>query len=194
MQKTETEHQRSAFSEVSCASCHMSSAVKGTPHRDHSFTVPTEMIARALVADVARAAPTRMAFRLKPGRVGHALPTGDLFRRLVVTVDAKDEQGRVVSRARRYLARHFAQKQMPGGSHARVDFRDDRVGADLEPCFELDVGRGSHRTYEIEIAYERVLQPRSQREDDAVVEAHVPILERTVSATMPLTLRPCTKP
>jgi hypothetical protein len=192
MQKTASEHRASAFSGTACSSCHMESTGPGKKHRDHRFEVGREMLARALVADVARAGATRVAFRLRPGSIGHAFPTGDLFRRLVVEVEALDEGGNVLARKRRYLSRHFLSKRLPDGTTIRVDGPDSRVGAGLAPCFELDVGpRGDSRAFRIGIAHERVEEPRSGREDDAAVGAHVLIWERILEATPEASLSPC---
>lgn len=191
MQKTETEHQASAYADVSCASCHMPSIAGGRSHHDHTFRVTGAMLSQALVADVARAKGTRIAFRLRPGEIGHAFPTGDLFRRLVVRVEAVRD-GRVEASAERYLYRHFRSVALPSGESSKVETSDDRVGASLEPCFELDVGpRGRDLPLRIEIALERVEQPRGSRERDAEVSAHVPVWTKMLDGAGEGKDRPC---
>jgi hypothetical protein len=174
MQKTVAEHEASAFADTACASCHMRSVTGEKKHRDHRFEVTPEMMKRAMVAGVTRASESRAAVRLKLGTVGHAFPTGDLFRRLSVEVESLDDEGSVLTRRRRYLSRHFT------GKVIRVDGPDDRIGGSaLEPCFEIDVGRlGANRPIRIAITHERVEEPRSAREEDAYVGARTLIWER----------------
>lgn len=169
MQRTATEHAASAFASTACASCHMPGA--GTrPHKDHRFQVDDAMLARALVADVTRAGPTRVALRLRPGDVGHAMPTGDLFRRLEVRVVATGDAGEELGVATRFLSRKFRSERTAAGTSTKIDARDDRVGAGLEPCFELDVGAGgAGRPLAVTIQYQRVQEPRGKRESDAVL-------------------------
>ena len=169
MQRTATEHAASAFASTACASCHMPSS--GTrPHRDHRFQVDDAMLARALVADVTPAGATRVALRIRSGAVGHAMPTGDIFRRLEVRVVATGGAGEVLGSATRFLSRKFRSERTAAGTFTKSDARDDRVGAGLEPCFELDVGaRGAGRPLSVTIQYQRVQEPRRGGEGDAVL-------------------------
>lgn len=191
MQKTATEHARSALSASSCESCHMP-AVPGPPrsHVDHRFEVDDAMLARALVADVARAGPSRIAVRLVPGKVGHAMPTGDLFRRLEVRATATDAAtGDVLGTATRYLSRKFRTERV-GDTAARVDAFDDRVGADLPPCFELDLGRrAAGAPIALAVTYQRVQEPRTGDERGAVVTSSVPVFGARIAEASPLA--PC---
>lgn len=178
MQATETEHKASAFASTPCAGCHLKPK---DGHRDHRFDV-VPLLAQAIVADVARASPTRVALRLSPNKIGHAFPTGDLFRRAVVRVTDGD---RVV--AQRYLARHFKTIRLPDGTLPRVDDHDDRVGAGAPACFELEAPSGEAK---VEIALERVEAQRSAREADALVSGHLLVWERHLPSTVE-TYRPC---
>jgi hypothetical protein len=183
MQKTETEHAGSAFRAKPCASCHMETVTHGPrPHRDHRFDV-APLLARAIRADVARASATRAAFRLRPGEIGHAFPTGDLFRRVAIHVEAIGEDGKSVAGARRYLMRRFTSTLLPNGESAKVEVRDDRVGgADLAPCIEVDVGSlGAGLPLRVEIALDDVDHPRGGRDEDAVVSAHLPVFRAVVA-------------
>lgn len=74
MQKTAHEHDGAR----TCASCHM-------PKGQHRFAVSREpaMLSAALEVNAARTADG-VTFLLTPRDVGHAFPTGDLFRRLVL--------------------------------------------------------------------------------------------------------------
>lgn len=172
MQRTASEHAKSALSSTSCESCHMPKAGK---HQDHGFLVDDAMLARALVADVARVGASRVAVRLRPGEVGHAMPTGDLFRRLEVRAAVTDEHGETLGSATRFLARKLRSERVSDGVFVKVDGKDDRVGApDLESCFELDLGvAAASRPIALTIAHQRVQEPRGRERDALVNESRV---------------------
>jgi len=176
MQRTATEHQKSAYSGVPCAGCHM--PARGAGRVDHGFAIDREMLQSAVVADVERASAGTIALRLRPGRVGHAMPTGDLFRRVVVEAELRDATGAIIARRRRDLARHFT-----GAS--RVELRDDRIGEGLEPCFELDFGPTARGTVHLEIAYERVAHPIGPRPERAEVTSRVLLRAFDLAAASP---------
>jgi hypothetical protein len=83
MQDTVAEHAASKYSRVSCQSCHMPErrAEGQMPHTDHRFlmsiaggrTAPVDVELVARQGDEVRVA-------LTPARIGHAFPSGDLFR------------------------------------------------------------------------------------------------------------------
>ncbi len=191
MQRTVTEHAASAFAKSSCESCHMPSATTTTrPHKDHRFLVDDAMLARALVASASRAGPSRVALRIRPGDVGHAMPTGDLFRRLAVRVAAHEGEQEVAS-ATRFLSRKFRTERVGDGVFAKVDAKDDRVGAGLEPCFELDVGpRGVGRNLAITISYQRVQEPRTANENDVVLNGSTVLWSTSLPANQEIS-NPC---
>lgn len=178
MQRTASEHDASDHARTSCVTCHM-------PGKDHGFVVTDAMIRGALVADVARAGPGAVALRLQPGRVGHAFPTGDLFRRVVVEADLLDEHGTVQASRRRDLARTLGQAH---------EGPDDRIGADLAPCFELDfapVRAIASPSIHLTLGYERVAHPIGPRPEQALVDSRVILLETDVADRGPA--RPCAK-
>lgn len=192
MQRTVTEHAVSAFAGTPCEGCHMPRAGGERRHADHRFEVDTAMLHRALGVSATRAGPSRIAVRIKPGEVGHAMPTGDLFRRLEVRAFAEDERGKVVADKTRYLSRKF-RTEVVRGVYARVDDYDDRVGAGLAPCFELELGtRGAGRTIELVVAYQRVQEPHTSEERGAVVNATTSLFHVRVAASEPA--QPCPVP
>jgi len=170
MQKTASEHRASAYGATACASCHLPSR---DGHRDHRFDVEP-LVAKAIVVDVTRAGPNRLAFRLAPGAVGHAFPTGDLFRRLAVRVRSPDG-ARV---AERFLGREFVSTTLADGTRTRTEVRDERVGAGLAPCFELAAPSGAAS---VEIALERVHEP-STRGHEVVVRSRTIAWQGVISA------------
>lgn len=135
MQATVTEHARSAFADTPCADCHMPWTGEGTArHRDHSFVASRDQhMLRSAVEVEAERDGDGVTLRLSPGRIGHAFPTGDLFRRLWVEVEVLDAHGDELAYDGRALGRRFTR----GGGHL---LRDDRPGAQERPVevrFEL---------------------------------------------------------
>jgi len=114
--------------------------------------------------------------------VGHAFPTGDLFRRLGVFVEVVggdparavgDDSARTLG-ARRYLTRHYRPLGAAGIPAPAV--LDDRLGVDGQPraAVELDLGAAAARWPLIwRVAYQRVEHPAGASEDSAVVESEV---------------------
>jgi hypothetical protein len=141
MQRTVSEHARSPAHEQACQSCHMPpSGEGGALHRSHDFAVVGEpRMLRAAAEIAATRSPGQVEVRLEPRAVGHAFPTGDLFRRLAVSVTGEGcEQTR-------YLARHFGAERLPSGAGIKIELSDDRVGLgararvvgfELEPACE----------------------------------------------------------
>ena len=106
MQRTLWEHDRSAFSDRSCVDCHMTADASGA--HDHRFDVSRNpAFLRRALASSARRNDEGITVELAPLEVGHAFPTGDLFRRIEVRAIARDARGRETDRSHRYLARHF---------------------------------------------------------------------------------------
>jgi len=98
MQKTLTEHAQSAHAAKPCQDCHMPRvpSKKGAAHRSHDFRVQgnKDMMVRAVVVDKAEIKDDSLHIDMRPGTIGHAFPTGDLYRRVevrVFAVDAKDK-------------------------------------------------------------------------------------------------------
>ncbi len=84
MQKTATEHAGSAYRDRTCASCHMKAGENG--RRTHGFVASHDatMLANAIDVQATRQENGHLVFVLSSRDVGHAFPTGDLFRRLVL--------------------------------------------------------------------------------------------------------------
>ena len=75
-----------------------------TEHAASRFAVASDpaMLRRALVVHVTRRGDA-VAFDLAPGEVGHAVPTGDLFRRLVLVAEVVGEDFLLLAHASRPL-------------------------------------------------------------------------------------------
>ncbi len=104
----------------SCQDCHMQS-VDG--HKRHTFAVRREpgAIAKALDVDVSIYGTT-LVVTVKARDVGHAVPTGDQYRRLELRV-------RVAGRSHVLVyARTFGDRKGPSGANERYEVADTRVG------------------------------------------------------------------
>jgi hypothetical protein len=135
MQNTVREHAQSRFSSTPCQSCHM--PVVGTgpgAHRSHDFSVigNAAMIRRAATVEASLVAASEVAVVVTAAAVGHAFPTGDMFRRLEVRADVRDTRGATTGTLRPVmLARRFGDVPRGGPGSAlgfqRVQTGDDRV-------------------------------------------------------------------
>jgi len=139
MQSTISEHRASAFASVACATCHM--PYKPSGHRDHRFDVTRneELLRRALQLRAKRT-PSGLEIVLTTNNVGHAMPTGDLFRRLRVSVHAQAKDGTLIDE--RELAMDRTTNSLRG--ERRLSFE----GAALVHASSIDV----------DVYYERVAQ------------------------------------
>jgi len=169
MQRTAEEHAKTADGRT-CSDCHMPRSEGPRPHKSHRFPggYDVAMLKSALEIRAERPQPTRVRVHLRPVGVTHAMPTGDLFRRLVVEVvsgESSAEKGRVV-----YLARHFQR-----GDGMR-EIEDDRVH-ELTRSIDLDV---APRPARIRVRYERVAHLRGEDEREAEVESSVVISEMSL--------------
>ncbi len=79
---------------------------RGRKHRGHDFRVAAETVRGAAEVTVLRAGTT-VRVTLRPGAVGHAFPTGDMFRRIEIDGTAVGADHAVVAQQVRYLTRHF---------------------------------------------------------------------------------------
>ncbi|MFO7561205.1 MAG: multiheme c-type cytochrome [Enhygromyxa sp.] len=136
MQRTVGEHRRSPARDQPCQACHMPPRASegGKVHRGHGFHVvgePRMLRAAARITgerEIDEQGRALVRVILAPRAAGHAFPTGDLLRRLLVRVE-----GSHPCEAERYLARHFALVRSRGGAAIRVEVDDDRVGLTGDP-------------------------------------------------------------
>jgi hypothetical protein len=171
MQLTATEHRASRSADVSCASCHMPRVATGGPsHLDHRFEASRDV---ALLRSAARITAVRggriVTFTFTPLRVGHALPTGDIFRRLRLVVVLADR------RVETTLGRKTKRADALGTPNAA----DDRPFVRGEPArVDLDLGDGA-QPIGWRVLYERVEHPTTLDERDALVEGAVELASGT---------------
>jgi hypothetical protein len=157
LQDTLAEWARSNFADRPCQDCHMPPAGEGSArHRSHAFRVLDDpaLLARAVRVIAAAHREGRailVTIELAPGEIGHAFPTGDMFRQAVLTVCAGASQRREI------LRRYFAQTITPDGrGHLLGQVDDTRVpppGAGEAPRlkFRLDDPDASEVSWSLEL-------------------------------------------
>jgi hypothetical protein len=173
MQATVTEHARSAQRDRTCASCHMPLTKPGVgAHRSHAFFGGhDEAIVKSAVTVQAERSRDGARITLTPRELGHAFPTGDLFRRIEVSAEAIGTEWQVVARARRYLTRHWERQPSPFGVVLRRATSDDRPLA-AAAVIDLPLGATS-LPIAWRVAYQRVEHPRSDDEQDSSIEGEI---------------------
>ncbi|MFO0660799.1 MAG: multiheme c-type cytochrome [Polyangiaceae bacterium] len=131
MQNTHNEWRSSSFANTACQSCHMPLVDdgNGTTHHNHDFSVikNPSLIRRAVRVSATRPTNSTLEARLESAWVGHAFPTGDMFRRLqfrVYAVDATGGKTKLLARPID-LARTF--RDVPLHPDSNVDFSTQRV-------------------------------------------------------------------
>jgi hypothetical protein len=180
MQFTVTEHRESAFAEVACVDCHMPRDAAGK--RTHRFDASRspEFLRNAVAVVDAQATKNEVIVTLAPRRVGHAFPTGDMFRRLVVTAEDVDGPHRVERR----LTRTFG--PAPDGAKKHMT-NDTRLRGTT--TFRLPVRAVA--SVRVRVLYQRLIsvglelpsrqeRPRETLEDEIVLAERVlPVSEAT---------------
>jgi len=179
MQSTVSEHARSLERETACADCHMPKVAGNGGHRSHRFAGGRdENLVRGAVSVMAsRTAPSTLRVSLAPRRLGHAFPTGDLFRRVEVSAEVVGVEWQVLASDRHYLARHWERDpKSPFGVVLRTAVLDDRP-LDGPVDVDLDLGeRAAGLPIGWRVAYQRVEHPRSDDESDSAVEGEIEFL------------------
>lgn len=147
MQKTMSEHAASSARDRSCADCHMpKDEAARSGHRFAASRDPA-LLARSVTVDVARTPEGFVAFTIRARDVGHAFPTGDLFRRLVLRV--RGPRG-VVERP---LDRTFGARKDERGRVVRFETRDRRPAPEERVLVPIAAGAGVR----YELVYQRVV-------------------------------------
>jgi hypothetical protein len=192
MQDTVAEWRASSFASTPCQECHMPLVGEGaTRHRRHDFRVmgDVSLLKEAIVATANRRDDTTLELTVASGRVGHAFPTGDMFRRLEARATAIDDAGNVVGTAKPIeLARVF--RDVPRDpdsktdlSHQRVEVADTRLGPpgtkNAQRTVRLTVREAKGARLRWEIAYQRMMHPLAesfgvnQLEDETIVASGI---------------------
>jgi hypothetical protein len=169
MQLTATEHRASPRASVACATCHMPRVTTGgRAHASHRFEAShdPELVRRAARITAARSG-RKVTFTFTPDQVGHAFPTGDLFRRLRLVVELEGRQVEV------FLGRKT--KRGASLATAAVNAADDRPFVRGEPAIvDVDLGDDA-RPRAWRVIYERVEHPTTLDERGALVEGAIEV-------------------
>lgn len=185
MQLTIREHQSSPFASLSCADCHMP---KVNGHKSHSFSASRdpELIRSAVQIQAARTSPQIVQIHLQSGHIGHAFPTGDLFRRVRIEATALGPDQSILARREHILARSFGEHRY-GLFASRTQIGDTRLGTDgPSKTIELDLGTDAAMApIHYRIAYERVEHPLSKDGRKAVIEGEIVLSEGIFEAPPP---------
>lgn len=156
MQSTVSEHRQSPLRGQTCIDCHMPRTAAG--RRSHAFASAhdPQVLRAALRITATRPGPSLVRLELTPQRVGHALPTGDLFRRLALRVEGQAADGRRLGQ-QRLLQRHFGLVRQLG-AWVRVTAYDDRLTGKAGIDLPLDSSLAG-RPLRWQVRYQRVELP-----------------------------------
>lgn len=177
MQSTVSEHARGKFAGLACATCHMP---KDGTRRQHGFSRQRResSLKDAIVVRARRISSRRVELELESVGVGHAFPTGDLFRRLEISVEAVGDDYASVTRSVRYLARHYRPLGKVGVPRRVI--HDDRLGADgtRRALVELTLAPAADGfPLAWRVAYQRVEHPAGVSDESAVIESEVTLAQ-----------------
>jgi len=181
MQRTWREHHDGNVdgSSAGCSDCHLprTDDGNGKSHRRHDFPggYDPQMVRRSLRITARRTGPSSVEITLQPGDVTHAVPTGDLFRRLALSAQTI---GLHPSKSVRYLARHH--RDVGRGMRVEVDDDRPRVRASV---VTLDLGANAGQSpIEYRVSYQRVDQLLGNDEARAVVLGEIELAAGVLQA------------
>lgn len=186
MQSTHSEFRASPYAGTGCADCHAPMVDNREPssgpgqHRSHTFVASRDTaLLRSAVSISAARDGNRVNVHIQPLGLGHAFPTGDLFRRLSVTAEVVGVEEQVLAEASRMLSRHFA---IDPQTRVKIQKSDDRVVPDRPSQVTLELGpQAVGRAIRWRVAYERVEHPTTvENESTALVEGEVVLAEGTL--------------
>ncbi len=184
MQTTMREHRASRSAARSCSSCHM-------PTGEHSFGSSRDDAAlrRALRVEAWREGD-ELVVSLTPHEVGHALPTGDLFRRLALRATWTNAEGERRASTTRYLDRGFAPLRHADGRPnlaVRLEPNDDRVQGPttvrLAPPVDLDEFGELELDWELD--YQRVDDRNHRAPERSTIASEVRLAQGRLGSCTP---------
>jgi hypothetical protein len=199
MQNTLAEHEQSRFSDTPCQSCHMPVVeTGGASHHRHDFSVlgNAAMIRSAAKVRASLSGANQVEVVVAADGVGHAFPTGDMFRRLEVRADVRNAGGKITSTLRPViLSRRFADKPRQaagaGGGFQRVQVGDDRVappgaGEPRRVTFAIPESQSGAQVH-YQVVYQRMSAPMASafRVDRALDEIVLAEGDVALAANLP---------
>jgi hypothetical protein len=133
MQDTVAEHRAGRLADKPCRDCHMPlvQGSAGRPHRDHHFTVLGDpaLLRSAVEARASRDGEEAVMVHVRVAAAGHAVPTGDMFRRLEIRARAVDASGKTVTTAAPVILERQFSMRVDEGSVQRIPTADTRLPA-----------------------------------------------------------------
>jgi cytochrome c554/c'-like protein len=172
MQRTVTEHEASPFAATPCTGCHMPQHDEGSDHRMRAATDPS-LLTNAIDVQIVRT-EEGVQLELRVLAAGHAVPTGDLFRRLEIGAMVLDPIA-PERPALRYLGRRFDDGVQSNAIAVLMEVADDRVPADGSArVVKLDLPHAGTRPIVWWIEHQRVAFPRGG-ERFAVLDGRTPM-------------------
>jgi len=191
MQDTMAEHARSSEAKTPCQACHMP-LVDGQDgqHHSHAFAVLADP---RLIRDAVTVTTTRrdegghtiLAVTLRAAKVGHAFPTGDMFRRIEVRARAGTFAAKPV-----VLGRSFTDVPRDPAGHdltfMRVQSGDTRVPppGGGERTVELQLPKGAPIAWSV--VYQRMSTPMAEAFGVSQVLDEVTLAQGTSRTTLAL--------
>lgn len=134
MQGTADEHRAGKYASTPCQTCHMPVVTSaGVSHRRHDFRVlgDAAMLRSAISARAERSSDRAVTVTLAVARAGHAVPTGDMLRRIVVRAWAGGDGARLEA-APQVFSRRFVNVRR-GDGFERREVGDERLPATGAP-------------------------------------------------------------
>ena len=140
--------------------------------RSHAFHASRDpdVLRQAVDVSAERTGATTARVTLSVRDPGHAVPTGDLFRRLEISAEAVGPDEMSLASAVRYLARHWELRPRQVG---RRLVRDDRLTGGAVDV-DLDVGAAAAgREIAWRVAYQRVAHPNGIDAREAEIDGEI---------------------
>lgn len=133
----------------------------GKARRSHAFLGGhTPDFVRSAAAITATRSGGRLDLAFQMRNIGHAFPTGDLFRRITIVAEALGPDQMVIADRSMVLARHFERRLGPSDALGKVEVRDDRLRSGERRIISLDLGRDAARLpIRFAVSYERLDLP-----------------------------------
>ena len=179
MQTTMREHRASAFADRRCSDCHMPPAADGGHDHALASTRDPAALRRALTVRATREGNALIVV-IETREVGHAFPTGDLFRRLALHAELHAGGARVAT-ATRHLARHFAPRRREDGTldpAFKWPVRDDRPREARTIRLELDPAAAGELRWWLDL--ERVDARDDMHPERSTIASQVRLAEGTL--------------
>ena len=181
MQSTVTEHKASRFSDRACQACHMPLVADsdGRQHRSHDFAVQgnQRLFAQAVSVKLVARHPSSITVELSTGAIGHAFPTGDLFRAAELRLWVSEPNGQVLSEARYRLERSYRSDLLHQTRRVLLDTRlVPKDGKDAKRTVELPLVAEAYKIH-YSVSWQRMPEQLAVRLGlDPKAQSHV-ILE-----------------